>query len=338
MNCSHGSPAAPVPKGRERWALVGNPNTGKSSLINALAGADLEVGNWPGTTLERLSAPLLLGGERVELVDLPGAYSLLPTSPEEALVLRELLNAPPDRILNVLDAGNLERSLVLTLELMELGLPMAVVVNLLDEARAKGLKVDLAALEEALGLPVAGAVAARGQVEEVRAKALRARVPQPPVRYPEPLEGTLSRLTAQGTSRGLALLALLEEVPVPLPPPIREAARWERERLLEEGHDPYLLALRGATRRPGRSTGRPCGRRGAPLPSRRGWTAWSSTPCWASPFSCWPFFSPSASPLPSPPRGWTSSAKRRRCSRAGRLPSPSLASSAPFWPKGQCPG
>lgn len=79
---------------RERWALVGNPNTGKSSLVNALAGAGLEVGNWPGTTLERLSAHLSLAEAQVELVDLPGAYSLLPTSPEEALVLRELLQDP----------------------------------------------------------------------------------------------------------------------------------------------------------------------------------------------------------------------------------------------------
>ncbi|WP_460378678.1 FeoB small GTPase domain-containing protein, partial [Thermus brockianus] len=147
MSCPRCAPQAPLAlKAEERWALVGNPNTGKSSLINALAGADLEVGNWSGTTLERLSAHLSVGEGRVELVDLPGTYSLLPTSPEEALVLKELLQNPPDRILNVLDAGNLERNLVLTLELMELGLPMALVVNLLDEAEAKGLRVDLEAL------------------------------------------------------------------------------------------------------------------------------------------------------------------------------------------------
>ncbi len=190
MACPRCASPAPVLTKDERWALVGNPNTGKSSLINALAGSRLEVGNWPGTTLERLSAPLLLQGKRVELVDLPGTYSLLPTSPEEGLVLRELLEHPPDRVVAVLDAGNLERSLVLVLELMELGLPLALVVNLLDEAEAKGLKVDLLALEEALGLPVAGAVASRGRVEGVLDKVLEARVPPPaPPLLPRPPGG-----------------------------------------------------------------------------------------------------------------------------------------------------
>ncbi|GLV47259.1 ferrous iron transport protein B [Thermus sp. LT1-2-5] len=245
MSCPRCAPQTPlVLKAEERWALVGNPNTGKSSLINALAGAGLEVGNWPGTTLERLSAHLPLGQARVELVDLPGTYSLLPTSPEEALVLTELLQNPPDRILNVVDAGNLERNLVLTLELMELGLPMALVVNLLDEAEAKGLRVDLEALAQALDLPVAGTVAARGEVEGVLQAALEARTPTPPVRYPAPLEAVLAALEPLYPSRGLALLALLGEE-VPLPEPLLAAARKEREKLLLEGHDPYLLALEG---------------------------------------------------------------------------------------------
>jgi len=224
---------------------VGNPNTGKSSLINALAGARLEVGNWPGTTLERLSAHLRLGEARVELVDLPGTYSLLPTSPEEGLVLKELLLDPPDRLLLVLDGGNLERSLVLALEAVELALPTAVVVNLLDEAEAKGLEVDLAALEEALGLPVAGAVASRGRVEGVLEKVLEARVPRPPVRYPAPLEEALARLEPlipQPGRRALGLLALLGER-VPLPQEAQRRAVEERERLSAEGLDPYLLAL-----------------------------------------------------------------------------------------------
>ncbi|APD08629.1 ferrous iron transport protein B [Thermus brockianus] len=245
MSCPRCAPQAPLAlKAEERWALVGNPNTGKSSLINALAGADLEVGNWSGTTLERLSAHLSVGEGRVELVDLPGTYSLLPTSPEEALVLKELLQNPPDRILNVLDAGNLERNLVLTLELMELGLPMALVVNLLDEAEAKGLRVDLEALAEALGLPVAGAIAARGQVEGVLEAALGALAPKPPVRYPAPLEEALAALEPSYPNRGLALLALLGEA-VPLPEPLLRAAQEEREKLLRKGHDPYLLALEG---------------------------------------------------------------------------------------------
>ncbi|SDE52389.1 ferrous iron transport protein B [Thermus arciformis] len=241
MSCPRCDPPAAVLKAEERWALVGNPNTGKSSLVNALAGASLEVGNWPGTTLERLSAHLRLGEARVELVDLPGTYSLLPTSPEEGVVLKELLQHPPDRLLLVLDGSNLERSLVLALEAMELGLPMALVVNLLDEAEAKGLEVDLKALEEALGLPVAGAVASRGRVEGVLEKALQARVPEAPVRYPPPLEEALGRLEPL-IPRALGLLALLGEG-VPLPPEAQKRAAEERERLLAEGPDPYLLAL-----------------------------------------------------------------------------------------------
>lgn len=95
MSCPRCAPSLALPlKAEERWALVGNPNTGKSSLVNALAGAGLEVGNWPGTILERLAAQLAVGATRVELVDLPGTYSLLPTSPEEDLVLKELLQTP----------------------------------------------------------------------------------------------------------------------------------------------------------------------------------------------------------------------------------------------------
>lgn len=236
------SPASSRPR-EERWALVGGPNTGKSSLINALAGSQLSVGNWAGTTLERLSARMSLGPVEVELTDLPGTYSLLATSPEEKLVLQELLSHPPDLILNVADAGNLQRSLVLTLELMELGLPMVLVVNLLDEAEAKGLKVDLQALEKALGLPVAGTVASRGQVAEVLEKAREARVPSPRVRYPEPLEMALERLQAWVPNRALALLALLGEEGLPLRPEALEAVREEEERLRQTGLDPYLLAL-----------------------------------------------------------------------------------------------
>lgn len=227
----------------QRWALVGGPNVGKSSLINALAGSQLSVGNWAGTTLERLSAILNLEQTQVELVDLPGTYSLLATSPEEALVVRELLQHPPDLVLNVLDAGDLERSLVLTLELMELGLPMVLVVNLLDEAEAKGLKVDLEALEEALELPVAGTIAIRGQVEEVLRKAKEARPPKPKVPYPEALAKAISHLLPWISNRALALLALMGEANLPLSQEALGALRKERERLEQAGQDPYLLAL-----------------------------------------------------------------------------------------------
>ncbi|MGQ9511113.1 MAG: ferrous iron transport protein B [Thermaceae bacterium] len=227
-----------------RLALVGNPNTGKTSLLNALAGTHLEVGNWPGTTLERVSANLSWRGKRLELVDLPGAYSLFPTSPEEALTQRELLHRPPDWVVNVVDAGNLERNLLLTLEVGELGLPMVLVLNLMDEAKAKGIEVDPDALEEALGVPVLPTVAVRGQgVKEVLEHPPR--IPTYSTPYPAPIEEALDRLPVDEIPgkrwTGLALLAG-EEVEG-IPESVRKQAQEERERLLKQGLDPFLEIL-----------------------------------------------------------------------------------------------
>ena len=224
---------------------VGNPNTGKTTLINALAGADLKVGNWPGTTVDRLEAELRLPDGRAHLVDLPGTYSLSPSTPEEALAARELLLNPPDLVVNVVDAGNLERNLHLTLELTELGLPLLVVLNLMDEAAAKGYRLEPAALEEALGVPVAATSASRGRgVEELRRRLGEARVPAPQVRYPGQVEEAAQQLAAtiEHPARRWLALALLagEEPPLALPAEVRqEAARLRRE-LEKAGIDPYL--------------------------------------------------------------------------------------------------
>ncbi len=224
---------------------VGNPNTGKTTLINALAGADLKVGNWPGTTVDRLEAELRLPDGRAHLVDLPGTYSLSPSTPEEALAARELLLNPPDLVVNVVDAGNLERNLHLTLELTELGLPLLVVLNLMDEAAAKGYRLEPAALEEALGVPVAATSASRGRgVEELRRRLGEARAPAPQVRYPGQVEEAAQQLAAkiEHPARRWLALALLagEEPPLALPAEVRqEAARLRRE-LEKAGIDPYL--------------------------------------------------------------------------------------------------
>ncbi|WP_457630280.1 ferrous iron transport protein B [Oceanithermus sp.] len=224
---------------------VGNPNTGKTTLINALAGADLKVGNWPGTTVDRLEAELRLPDGRAHLVDLPGTYSLSPSTPEEALAARELLLNPPDLVVNVVDAGNLERNLHLTLELTELGLPLLVVLNLMDEAAAKGYRLEPAALEEALGVPVAATSASRGRgVEELHRRLGEARVPAPQVRYPGQVEEAAQQLAAtiEHPARRWLALALLagEEPPLALPAEVRqEAARLRRE-LEKAGIDPYL--------------------------------------------------------------------------------------------------
>ncbi|HWG84586.1 MAG TPA: ferrous iron transport protein B [Deinococcales bacterium] len=146
-----------------RLLVVGNPNVGKTTLVNALAGTNLRVGNWSGVTVEKREALLRHGGKSIALTDLPGAYSLSPRTPEELITRSALISEAPDAIVNVLDAGNLERNLYLTLQLLEFGLPMVVALNLMDEAGAKGVTLDPAALEAALGLPVVPMVASTGQ-------------------------------------------------------------------------------------------------------------------------------------------------------------------------------
>ena len=222
-----------------RIALLGNPNTGKSTLINALAGAQLQVGNWPGTTVERLVAR---EGERTYL-DLPGAYSLLATTPEETIAVRSLFEEPPDVLLVVLDAGNLERSLPLLLEASELGLPTVVALNLMDEARAKGYVLCPKALEAALGVPVVPVVASRGEgVKALKAALERARVPRPLLRYPPALERAIRAIAArlEGPARRAKAALLLAGEDLPAPEEAREAARFARAELAELGLDPYL--------------------------------------------------------------------------------------------------
>ncbi|WP_424950511.1 ferrous iron transport protein B [Deinococcus sp.] len=145
-----------------RAVIVGNPNVGKTTLVNGLAGTHLKVGNWSGVTVEKREARLTFQGRSVQLLDLPGAYSLSPHTPEELITRTALLDEAPEVAVNVLDAGNLERNLYLTLQLMDFRMPIVVALNLVDEARAKGMPVDAAALERSLGVPVIETVASRG--------------------------------------------------------------------------------------------------------------------------------------------------------------------------------
>lgn len=135
-------------------ALAGNPNSGKTTLFNAITGANQYVGNWPGVTVERKEAQFLIGEREATLVDLPGAYSLAPYSIEERVTLDFLTRGAPDVILNIVDATNLARNLYLTMQLMELGRPMVVVLNLMDEFSRRGGLVDCKALSTLLGAPV----------------------------------------------------------------------------------------------------------------------------------------------------------------------------------------
>ncbi len=145
-----------------RALVVGNPNTGKSTLINAVAGTRLKVGNWSGVTVEKREAHLKRGEQTIHLLDLPGAYSLSPHTPEELITRTALLDEAPDVLLNVVDAGNLERNLYLTLQLLEFRVPLTLALNLVDEARNKGLAVDAALLGRELGVPVVETVGSKG--------------------------------------------------------------------------------------------------------------------------------------------------------------------------------
>ena len=157
-------------------ALVGNPNAGKSALFNALTGARQKVGNYPGVTVERKSGRLVLpDGRPVELVDLPGTYSLHPSSPDEAVTRDVVIGTQagerlPAALIVVVDATNLDNHLRFTLQLIALGLPIVVALNMIDMAKRDGLEIDAERLSAELGVPVIPTVAVRRSgIEELRA-------------------------------------------------------------------------------------------------------------------------------------------------------------------------
>ncbi|MBF0464712.1 MAG: ferrous iron transport protein B [Nitrospirae bacterium] len=144
-------------------AVAGNPNAGKSTLINAICGSRLHVGNWSGVTVEKKEAVFVHGDIEIKLVDLPGVYSLSPFSQDEVIARTFLLNDKPDCIINVVDATNLERNLSLTIQLMELEIPIIMALNIYDEAEKKGYKIDYRKMAEMLGIFVVPTVARKKQ-------------------------------------------------------------------------------------------------------------------------------------------------------------------------------
>ena len=150
-------------------ALAGQQNAGKSTLFNALTGVRQHIANYPGVTVDKKSGAYADGDGKVELVDLPGTYSLTSFSLEERVVRRFLLDEHPDVVVNVLDATNLRRSLYMTFQLLELGVPVIVVLNMMDVAKRMKRDIDLAALEARLGVPVLASVGRSGKgVAELR--------------------------------------------------------------------------------------------------------------------------------------------------------------------------
>lgn len=153
-------------------ALVGNQNCGKTTLFNQLTGSNQHVGNFPGVTVEQKTGSLKKYSDAT-VVDLPGVYSLSPYTAEEAVTRDYILAHPPDVIINIVDATNLERNLYLSLQVLELNFPTVIALNMMDELQNNGGSLDVEGLEAALGVPVVAISAIKGQgIEELAQKVM----------------------------------------------------------------------------------------------------------------------------------------------------------------------
>ena len=160
-------------------ALAGNPNCGKTTLFNALTGSNQFVGNWPGVTVEKKEGKLKKqyggNGDDVIIMDLPGIYSLSPYTLEEVVARNYLIGERPDAILNLVDGTNIERNLYLSTQLMELGIPVVMAVNMIDIVNKNGDKINVGKLSEKLGCPVVEISALKGEgIKEAADKAVAA--------------------------------------------------------------------------------------------------------------------------------------------------------------------
>ena len=147
----------------KHFALAGNPNSGKTTLYNALTGSNAHVGNWPGVTVEKREGDYKKLDELISIVDLPGIYSLSPYTPEEVISRKFIVDDKPECVINIVDATNLERNLYLTTQIMEMDVPMVIALNMMDVVERNGDSIDIEALEKALGIPVI-AISAQKQV------------------------------------------------------------------------------------------------------------------------------------------------------------------------------
>lgn len=152
-----------------RIALAGNPNAGKTTIFNALTGSNQHVGNWPGKTVEQKTGKFRYAGCEIELVDLPGTYSLSAYSPEEVIARDYILNESPDLVVIVVDAANLERNLYLAVQVLELEVPSFIVLNMIDMAETRGFEIDIDHLSRTLQVPITTAVARKGRgIKEIK--------------------------------------------------------------------------------------------------------------------------------------------------------------------------
>lgn len=194
MSHCHGAAAAEADLARAPVLLVGNSNVGKSAVFAALTGRRVMVSNYPGTTVEVAAGTVRLDGERT-LLDTPGVRSTLPLSDDERVTRDALLDLSPSAVVQVIDAKNLRRGLLLTLELAELGLPLVLCLNMTDEAEARGIHVDAERLSRELGVPVVPTVAVRRVgIERLREAIPNAAAPALALRFDDPIEEAIERI------------------------------------------------------------------------------------------------------------------------------------------------
>lgn len=217
-----------------RVALAGNPNAGKTTLFNALTGAHHKVGNYPGVTVERREGQRSRGGRSYRFIDLPGIYSLTAYSMDEVVARDFLLNEKPDLIVDVLDSTNLERHLYLCLQFQELGIPVIGALNMSDEAEAKGLKIDDAALSAVLGIPMVKTVGPKGDGVDRLLDAIDALVDGAASRPSSAADVAESRSVRYGDEVEMKLEGLVKAVEADAAFAARYPARWMAVKLLEK--------------------------------------------------------------------------------------------------------
>ncbi|MCP4699913.1 MAG: Fe(2+) transporter permease subunit FeoB [Gammaproteobacteria bacterium] len=221
--------------------VAGNPNCGKTTLFNALTGAKQEVGNWPGVTVERKVGHYQHEGHEIEVVDLPGTYSLdvLPgtASADEQIAQEYILSNEADLIVNIVDASNLERNLYLSTQLLDMQTPMLIALNMMDVARQNNIKIDLAALSAQLGTSVIALSAAKEEgIEELKAginlAAAEKHIPAARMQYPQLIEDAVAELSPLASKA--------------LPEAKKTHARWVALQLLENAEAAECLGCEEA--------------------------------------------------------------------------------------------
>ncbi|VAW78141.1 Ferrous iron transport protein B, partial [hydrothermal vent metagenome] len=202
--------------------LAGNPNCGKSALFNAFTGIRQKTGNWPGVTVDRKEGRFGLDGREVAAIDLPGIYSFDASSPDEEVSRDYLLSRDADLVVNVVDASNLERNLYLTVQLLEMGVPLVLALNMMDVARKRGIRIDTERLSQELGCPVVPVVAVTGEgTTELKARMLAVADGRQQGGFPLALDEVVEQAISD-----------LEPALAELPAPNR---RWLSLKLIESG-------------------------------------------------------------------------------------------------------